>query len=190
MAAKPEDIDAYYLSLGRFTQTWAQVEAILAVLLRLVSGVDQKVAPAIFSGTRADQAKNFVKRILAARGEELDPVLKRAFDQFGTINSTRNDIVHYGAQFEEDEPIVSNYLAAHTPEALRRHSVPPKTLDAMNQDLGTIQAAVAYYLLKDSPSDVLPAREQIRQIALAPWRYKSPQQPPRHQDSPETHQER
>jgi hypothetical protein len=164
------------------------VEASLAILLRIVSDVDAKVAPAIFSGTRADQARSFIKRILDARKEPLDPALKRAFDQFGVINSTRNDIVHYGAQFGEDEMVVANHLAAHTPEALRRHVVSPETLNDMSADLATIQAAIAVALLSKGPIEVIPIREEFRELALAPWRYRPSPPPPRPKNSGEPHQ--
>jgi hypothetical protein len=113
---RPDDVSAYYETLGRFIQAFANTEGTISAALREFSKVTGPVARSIFSGTRADAAKQLITRILDAENysQGIKNELKNVFDQLGLINSARNDIIHYGTQFEDaDRFIVTNAARAH-----------------------------------------------------------------------------
>jgi hypothetical protein len=67
------------------------------------------------------------------------------FAQFALITKIRNDILHYGAQFETlDVLLASNERDAHTPARLREIRITPYDLWSMNHDLHT-SANAAYW---------------------------------------------
>lgn len=169
---------AYFLALGRFMHAFAQVERTLFHVLWKQSGTSYEVAKAVFSGARADTARDYINRILDATDQARPPELTRAFAQFGIITKARNDIVHYGADFEAPEQFtVSNFIAAHVPSKRQTTVISAEILDDMRADLTPIGGVLASHLwrlvcaeegLKTSRMDQMLATyaEQI------PWRYK------------------
>lgn len=65
------------------------------------------------------------------------PLVERAFIQLALLNSARNDIVHFGAEFSdrEREYIATNARLAHTAQQVRRHTLDTTTLFAIMNDL-------------------------------------------------------
>jgi len=70
-----------------------------------LAGLSPPLAQAILPGLRIDAAKSYVNRIADiqqwddARRDEL----KYVFEQLGTINKLRNDILHYGSPTGDSE---------------------------------------------------------------------------------------
>jgi hypothetical protein len=87
----------YYEALGRFVAQFAGVEATLFWALIFHGKINQKVAQAIFSGTRVDQAMSFISRICEAidPGEERRSELRDVFTQLRAINDVRNSLLHH-----------------------------------------------------------------------------------------------
>src|SRR5205823_6392002 len=114
------DISAYHECLGRFIRAFAATEGTMNGALREFSKVTGPVARAIFSGTRAEAAKQYITRIMDAEHyrQEIKDELKNVFNQLGLINSARNEILHYGTQFEGDQFIVTNAAKAHLPSRI------------------------------------------------------------------------
>jgi hypothetical protein len=167
----------YWEALGQFIDTFAECEAVMAFALESYSDVSPQVAKALFSGVRTDAAANYILRILEVR-KDLAPdreTLQAAFTQMGHINRLRNDIVHHGARFKGEFPIVSNKRAALTRTRLRETLVSASLLDAVIEDLETINAQIRLTLGKELPSAALYL-EHYGPDAQRPWRYK-PAQP-------------
>jgi hypothetical protein len=179
---------AYWRALGRFVDQFAKVESQLHTLLWQESEVNFSLAPAIFSGFRVDQAKDIINRIRQSKGRPESATLARAFSQLTIINKARNDILHYGANFDGTDFIVSTKLAAHIPERERKFSASPKTLQDMTIDLYTIQSALAAYSLEaiyqlpdvaeEQLASLTPVLEAFQKSADAPWQYKLDTPPP------------
>jgi hypothetical protein len=97
-SAKITESDAKFTAaFGRFVMTWADTEAELYRVLRHYAGVDDAIARAIFSGTRADAMMKFILAIL--HNTKPDPArvadLKFLFPQIAAINTIRDRLVHY-----------------------------------------------------------------------------------------------
>ena len=88
----------YETVLGHFISMYSLAErALKAVLVRetRVSGV---VARAIFSGTRTDQASQFIRRCYEARNKAVPAGLAEALEHLTVITALRNDLLHYGVE--------------------------------------------------------------------------------------------
>ena len=111
----------YYLALGRFVSQFAHTEGLMQLTLRHFAGLGDDIGSALLSGVRADQARDLINRVLDARRRPATKMeLKRHFDHFGLITKIRNDILHYGVEFETTEILlISNDRDAHIPEKLR-----------------------------------------------------------------------
>lgn len=166
---------AYHQALGSFVSAFAMTEQLLQLTLRLFAGLENKIGSALLSGVRPDQAKDLLNRVLDVRN--MGPVkgmLKRHFDHLGLITKVRNDILHYGAEFETPEVlIVSNERDAHVPSRLREIRITPSSLRQMNLDLGTIRCGLLAAVEEIIPSD---RDYKWREHAREPWRYKPPPQ--------------
>jgi hypothetical protein len=171
-----KDVSAYYETLGRFIQGFANAEGTINGALREFSKVTGPVARAIFSGTRAEAAKSLITRILDAENysQGIKDELKNVFDQLGLINSARNDIVHYGTQFEEtDRFVVTNADRAHLPSRVSTMAVSSKILEQMMADLNKICLTVVVRVM--ALSDQKAASHLGRALGpllQRPWQYK------------------
>ena len=145
MAGGPE-YESYCLALGRFVSAFSAVENIVQALFWRLTGVEERLAPTVFSGVRMDAAQSLIGRILDAKPcqgldrDELDEV----FAQLTAITRVRNDILHYGADRRAaGEFVTSNEHLAFTPCRLRETRVSPDVLDALHADLAKIAIQLA-----------------------------------------------
>jgi hypothetical protein len=172
---------AYYQKLGIFIQAFAQAETAVYEALQAFAGVTSVVARAIFSGTRAEAAKQLITRIADAKNldKATKEELKNVFDQLGEINSARNHIVHYGTQFEERGFKVSNALVAHLPTRIRTIDVSGDALDHMTADLHKISMHMLVQTIRRSNRPLSDAFQRwLAPILQRPWRYKQNGQVP------------
>lgn len=150
-------------------------ESMQAALWRCV-GIKAPVAPAIFSGSRAEAASQYIKRIVEAQRW---PELKRreiedVFKQLSELTQTRNDILHYGAsKIGADEWVVTNKLAAHVEKKIRRTTLSVEILNQMSEDLYKIMLHVAGIDRRGKHTTAPPSVEAILTRA---WLYKPVQQ--------------
>lgn len=160
----------YWKALGRFVSTFSLVENRMQITLWRIAGIKPPVAPAIFSGTRAKAAGEFLRRIgEAQKWPKKDMVfLNHIIAQLGELTRVRNDILHYGAKSEgEGKWTVSTALVAHVESQIRITKVSTEILDQMSADLLTIADSLARFrfprgLFGLGVEEPLPA-----------WRYKS-----------------
>lgn len=178
--------DRYHLALGRFVEAFATAETSLHVLLWAVSATTVGVSRAIFSGTRARTAIDFIRRIAEAERMPLGDALDDAFTRFSTINTVRDRILHYGSNSSDGigaARLVSNRLTAHSPNSLFELPVSPKMLHEMTEDsmkLAAIFAGTAMSSAADQHPEVWRGFE-LR--AQTPWLYKPVQQVPKSRKS-------
>lgn len=154
---------------------FAHAEALIQLLLWKVAGLQMPLAQAVLSGVRVDQAMSLINRALDASGRVDDKfALERLFSQFGLLNRTRNDILHYGAILaEKDVATVSNALVAHIPSRVREIKVSIFNLEQMSFDLRVIAYALGQIALLDAP---IAEEGKANPCLLRSWRYKPPPQ--------------
>ena len=165
----------YWQSLGQFIDQYAEAEAAISGVLWHLTKVTPSVGRAVFSGTRADAATKYISRLLEVKkiGQLEKNHIKYLFDHFGEITKTRNDIVHYGTQYNDDgDFIVTNERVALNKSKLREHSITANVLDQMSHDLEVIIADLFAFLVRKSPHDLRIVRMIYAKHIGAPWRYK------------------
>jgi hypothetical protein len=134
---------AFLVQLGELTLAWSDVETVLFKLLKHYAGVSWPIAQALFSGTRARNAINFVRAI--AENTEVEPSrvldLEEIFSQVLAINSLRDFVVHNvnGSTqvFEDRDPglrYVSDALRTSRRSKAKTYLVGSSTLAAMRED--------------------------------------------------------
>ncbi len=134
---------AFLTQLGRLTLAWSDVETVLFKLLKHYSGVSWPVAQALFSGTRARNASNFIRAIAENTNMEQDRItdLDETFSQVIAINTMRDFVVHNvdGSQqeFEDWDPskrYVTDALRASRKSKTKTFLIGSETLIAMQDD--------------------------------------------------------
>lgn len=129
------------------------------------------IGRAIFSGTHADSAKEYVRRILevASPDPARDDDLRAAFAQLTLINNLRNAVVHWGAHLHVDGiRYAADTLKALTAEKRRVYLATPATLRAATKDLIKITEHVRAY---NGGRGALPLAPNKR-LLDASWQYK------------------
>jgi len=165
---------SYWEALGQFVSRFAEIERAMQILLRSIAGVHDHVGKAVFSGVRADAAKDLINRTLDAKGDETTKAaLKRHFEQFGIITKIRNDILHYGAQFDSlNRATISNAIVTHIPDRLRKFQITPDDLEDMTIDLNVIKIGIYVALGLEYGSKEWLAHWYP--LSQSPWLYKQP----------------
>lgn len=134
---------AFLIELGELTLAWSDVETVLFKLLKHYSGVSWPVAQALFSGTRARNAINFIRAI--AENTDMEPQrlhdLEEIFIQVLSINSLRDFVVHNvdgsEQEFEDWDPgkrYVSDEFRVSRKSKAKTYLVGSETLAAMRDD--------------------------------------------------------
>jgi hypothetical protein len=142
-ARAEEEHSAFLAQLGQLTLAWSDVETVLFKLLKHYSGVSWPIAQALFSGTRARQAINFVRAI--AENTEMEAArihdLEETFAQILAINALRDFVVHNvdgsEQEFEDWDPTrryVSDALRVSRKSKAKTYLVGSLTLVAMRED--------------------------------------------------------
>jgi hypothetical protein len=126
----------YHLALGRFVANYAFAEAVMQEVLRYYAKTKSRVARVIFTGIRTDVAINDVRglietaKITKTARDELDYVFK----QLASINTARNEILHYGARgIAEGDGFVTNEFMKPDHKATK-FPISPSHLDDMSFD--------------------------------------------------------
>lgn len=166
-----EQWQPYYQALGRFVTYFALVEGTVLHVLWQLTNLDDATAKALLSGVRIDQATSLLNRLRDTRKHDPNPQLDKIIHQLGQITRVRNDLLHFGAEFDDSvgRYITSNKRTAHTPDRLRETPVSPDELNAMTDDLRTIWARLPSYAFA-STKKALDIIESVQ--PLSAWRYK------------------
>ena len=134
---------AFLVELGQLTLAWSDVETVLFKLLKHYAGVSWPVAQALFSGTRARGAINFIRAIADNTNMEPDRMrdLDEIFSQVLAINSLRDFVVHNvdGSEqvSEAADPstrYVTDALRASRKSKSKTYLVGSSTIAAMRED--------------------------------------------------------
>jgi hypothetical protein len=89
-----KEVSGYYQALGKFVDTFANVEEILFLYLR-VGWSSLRHGKSHFSGVRIHDAVSFIKRIAEVGKAELSAALDDVLSQLLIINDVRNLILHH-----------------------------------------------------------------------------------------------
>jgi len=168
----------YWKKLGQFIESFALVEDELNKLLAFYSNVTPSIARALFSGTRAEAAMAYIRRIMAVeetpdfRKKDLDDI----FPQLTAIKEIRNLLVHYQSSGEGDDRTVTNQARALIIERARKHRISADTLTAICLDLYQIANRINFHRHGKNPWAVNSSHS--RYVLTAAWRYKPPQNRP------------
>jgi hypothetical protein len=168
-------VEEYHAALGRFVALFSQAELAVQNSLRFYSGLSANRAHLIFSGTRADAGIDLIKSLTTEAGMEPSKhaELSGALAQLKAINTTRNAILHYGAQdVAEGKPYVAKALFGvdETKVKVVTFPIAPDMLEDMTADVRSI--CLFLYLEHSGKPDT---NALMRYFGRPPWRYK-PQQ--------------
>ncbi|PZP32003.1 MAG: hypothetical protein DI603_11110 [Roseateles depolymerans] len=175
-----EEHDAFLRELGRLTLAWADIESILFKILKNYADVSWPVAKALFSGTRARAAIQFIRAI----AENTDMSRKRVddfdeiFRKIGEINTFRDFVVHHvdgsAFEFEDSDPTkryVSDHLRASRLARTKTYLLGSSTLIEMRDDCEECCWRLHPHLTPISQEFHPGSGRGDRQ----PWRFKPPQ---------------
>ena len=176
--------ERYWLALGRFTSEYSRVETCVQTLLWIVAETPPKTAQAIFSGTKTDTACRFIRRLFESRNEDLPELLSRAFDRLAIINTVRNDIIHYGIQYDEASRMVTSNAMMALPGKERKTHISPLVLEQLWGDLVTIQYCMNAYFFSTKGGSKPSVIERSLKGAQVPWQYKPPSRQEARKDEP------
>lgn len=140
----------YWTALGRFVSIYAQIELVMFRVLCHYSGVSLRIGRATFSGVKTDTSMSHIRRIFEAKHQQNSSRYKHLdflFGQLTHINKARNDILHYGANFEDDDEnlFVTNVLKAHIEKGIRSFPISPDILNKMTEDCKSIIISLHFF---------------------------------------------
>ncbi len=93
-------------------------------------------------------------------------------NQIGVINTARNLIIHYGAEFNRGEPqFVTNQRIANRPEDAQWFPISVKALDALTADIKHIQLRISLIVQRDQMKPATFEKGAERMLRRA-WQYK------------------
>jgi hypothetical protein len=173
---------AYWQALGEFIEAFAGAETMLFNYLVACAGMSHKAGRAIIGGSHQEQLIGMIRRLWATNPPDADIMekAKPALDQFSSINTVRNSLVHYSSFVTSDKGRVSSSITrAHPGEAkFHEYRISDTILNDMTADLGKISHHFTYCLVttieyrrfitkaaRDDLANGLPALN-------AAWRYK------------------
>ncbi len=138
-----DEHQAFLLALGELTLAWSDLEVVLFKILKHYAEVTWPIAQALFSGTRARSAVNFIRAIAANTAMETSRVqdLEEIFAQVLAINSLRDFVVHNvnGSEqtYEAVDPgrrYITDSIRTSRVAKAKTYLVGSKTLVAMRDD--------------------------------------------------------
>ncbi|HEV2161425.1 MAG TPA: hypothetical protein VGR52_04210 [Stellaceae bacterium] len=176
LSLRPE-VRAYWQSLGRFVTEFASLESAMQLALWHYANVSPNIGRAVFSGVRADAAMGLIKRISEVEKWEKSKkdTTDELFVHLASINSVRNDLIHFGVQPVGDGSWqITNAFLALTEGRMKKHPISDKILDQMTHDLRKI--IYSLFLLVVDAASAQNLLATFQQQADAPWQYKPAQQ--------------
>jgi hypothetical protein len=169
--------DRYYRALGKFIAEFAEIEGLMLSALWHLTKVSTPVGQAVFSGVRADDACNKVKRIGDAENwpQSKKAEWKTILDHLKILGALRNDLVHYGVYWSSiDTWYSTNKRIAHTPEKVTTRQISPIILRNATNDLRKLSVLVFVFLYGDQMA--VSARKKLRPVLKRAWLYIPPPQ--------------
>jgi hypothetical protein len=177
----PSTDKTHYEALGRFIASFANVEGVLHVIARKLSGLNDDKARLVFGGMRLtdiiDRIRSFLHLDQAdGKSDETFHDIEACLEQLGHISSRRHNIVHRGATYFEGTFIVTNSMIAKTLAGIESELVSERTLKDMALDCDVI------FLRLVAISNLMSPRDDnwIATLRNRAWLYKPP--PPKPQN--------
>jgi hypothetical protein len=169
------DIRKYWQSVGQFVSTFSSLEVTMQLALWSFSGLSNRMARALLSGsTRVDAAMNLINKIAATQKwkKSKRAELNAIFSQLGHINKLRNDLLHYGATSakNKDEWIISNRAVEDTKKRIRTTKITTEALSRLSRDVLNIQLRLS--LLTWGHLMQPKTRQIFGRVRQEPWQYK------------------
>lgn len=172
----------YYIALGLFVTTFAQVENALVRLLAGLLKLDQHAANAVLSGVRIDVAKQHIGRLAsigrvpASTQKHLGPAL----EQLKIITNLRNDILHYGLSINTGTDSTPKLHITNANRILtgepRITPVSGSILHSATVDLGKIAFILTWTIFREPQRKKTVLDLVVQSRGREPWLYKSPPQ--------------
>ena len=169
--------DEYLLAFGRFIIEFSEIEQAMQVALWNLTKLEDPVAKAIFSGVRADDACNKITRIADAENwsNSKKAEWKMIADRLGHLRTLRNDILHYGVQWQPGgDWITTNRSFAHTAKKITTTPVSVPILVAATADLRKLSLHLFHFLFVDDMSVV--GTRALDPTLQSAWQYKPSRQ--------------
>jgi hypothetical protein len=183
----PSNDKTHYEALGRFLAAFANVEGILHVVARKLSGLSEEKARIVFASMRlsdvTDRIRNFIQLDRADKSkttEETFADIEACLDQLRHIAIRRHNLVHRGATYFAGTFISSNSMIAKTLAGIESETILEKTLKDMHLDCGTIFLRLSYVV------DATPRNDRwLNALRQRLWLYKPP---PANNETPPPHE--
>lgn len=167
-------LDRYRHALGQFVEDFSWMEVCLFKLLCAAIPVPENVGQALFSGARAEALIGNIRRCYGAHEHTLEPYLDAALGQATSLNSIRNEVVHFAtfAIENSDEAVYTTNQFRYLSGKATTRLLTPELLHDLSFDAQMVShiAQMTEADLNDpgSPGEVL---SQMR-AAKQPWRYR------------------
>ncbi|MCK0129044.1 hypothetical protein [Erythrobacter sp. F6033] len=165
----------YWYALGKFVHRYAEIEATMHQILRIVSGTSVLTSKVLFSGVRVRGAADTIKRFYSASGQLVPNDLERAFERIGEITKIRDRLLHNGINFEDGKAIVTDENKNFSARAFK-HTISIKALDDLESDAITLNACLVKFWIECERPDLIESAQYQNTIEAAqrPWLYKPP----------------
>lgn len=173
----------YWQALGRFIDQFASVEKHMQIMLRHYAAASEAVGRVVFSGHRINDGIDTVNRLLDARAlPRVKARLRPVFGQLAQINTTRNNIVHWGVTHDwaaglavtSPGVLVTNRHLVQPGRTEQRYLVSLDDFGDMTADLIKIGMHFNVEMYRDHLNRQL-YRRALREVLNASWSYKPPQ---------------
>lgn len=164
----------YWYASGRFLYHFARVEHTMGFTLRRVARVSPGVGRAIFSGTRVRTGIDHIRRIYEERQLKLPLYIDEAFAILGTLNTSRDLLLHYGLWLEKPNLAVIDTSYRTVKTRSKKIALTVQDIDDMNNDLIVAWARLLIFNFEHSRARSFPHEAGWREAAQRPLRYKPP----------------
>jgi len=160
----------YYAKLGRFITAYASAEALVHLVLRFLSKMEDGRARVVFGGLRIHDATGLIRAFL-----ELDPLpdgrsrrITDCLDHLSKLQDKRHKLVHRDVTYENEGFVASNKLTAKHVTMVETDRVTGPELEAMKEDC----VDVYIKLLDALAPGVWKGNDWAEPRVQQPWRYK------------------
>jgi hypothetical protein len=169
---RPKSNDkTHYEALGRFIAAFANVEGVVHVLARKISGLSDEKARILFGGMRLSDVLVRLRQLMPIDQATQDSYseLDICLTQLAGISDRRHKLVHRGATYFAGGLISGNAQTAKSVKHMEVETIDENALTAMTLDCGSIYLRLSY-LANPSATD----QHLVLILKSRPWRYIPP----------------
>jgi hypothetical protein len=179
---KPHE-DRAFAAFGRFIASYALAEAGLHIAVRFFSGMTDKKARKVFSGSRNKDIIIVLRHFVSETDKSTD--IEDILSHLNKITEARNQFVHRLIVYDPQKGLcVTNHLTSETGEIQEPKIFIVSDLDAMAHDCRLMFGRLVLHC--DKTEELKHVGEFTLLGLYAPWQYKplppdTPDQPNRHE---------